>query len=81
MERDVRASKQPVTQRFCAINTSCSPRWQPQWQLTQQPHTHTHTHTHTVQTSPGEQKFWLLDCAADKTQNQRFLELQTWQDV
>lgn len=24
MERDVRATEQPVTQRFCTINTSCS---------------------------------------------------------
>ena len=62
MERDVRATKQPVTQRFSAINTSCSPRWQPQWQLADT-HTHTHTHTEAVQTSPGEQKFRLLDGA------------------
>lgn len=50
MERDVRATAQPVTQRFCAINTSCSLWWSQWWQFTEQPHKHTHaehTHAHT----------------------------------
>lgn len=78
MERDVRVAKQPVTQHFCTVNTSCSlQRWQ--WQLTEQAHTHSANIT-----PPGEwQKFWPLDCAAaKKTQNQRLLELQeTWQNI
>lgn len=77
MERDVRATEQPVTQRFCANNTSCSP-W---WQLTEQPHTQAHGHAHmrvhgANVARPGEwQKLCLLDCVADETQDQRSLQL------
>ena len=48
MERDVRAAEQPVTQRFCAINTSCSPGVAEVAAHRRATHTHTHTHTHTL---------------------------------
>lgn len=67
MERDVRATERPVTQRFCTINTSCSRGGGGSSQSS-----HTRARARARGAPPGERrKLSPSDWAAGKAQHQR----------